>query len=719
MKQLVYATLLASITYGCSEKVERNFAIVVDTQTYENARAEIDAYAQSVETYNGMTCHIVEDVWQHPDSIRQQLRDLYQEEKIEGVALIGDIPVVMFRDAQHFTSAFKMDQRADRRDSSIPSDRFYSDFDLKLNFIDKDEAYPYFYYSLDATSIQHVDSELYSGRIRPMTEEGKVDYAKLKAYLNKVVKAKQEENQLDYAFYFSGHGYISESVLARIDEQEAHYDHFPWLRGQRDRLGYVDHKQDATVKYRFMNEMMRPELDYAIVHHHGSDDTQYFNGYPEVLNPYQAKDYITRYGRSHLQRAVARGRDIKPMIQNLKKNMDVPYSWISDFNDPDVLAKDSVFNADLDLTIADFDTHGYMPNVRVLNIDACFCGSFHLNNSISNEYIFSEGNTVAVIANSVNVLQDKWSDKFSGLLGMGLPVGQITRLIPYLEAHTIGDPTFTFTPSDATYQVGDLLADPHTDWEDFLDNPYADLQNLAMVKLCRSGQLNSATLLDIYKQSASGIVRAQALELLSTFRDEAFITAVSMAVHDSFEMNQRFALKWIFKSGDPRLVDSLMEICVMNNTSERTNFNAVYALSVYPESMLEESFEKVFHQDHVRYLDKAETAAKIKKALHSSSTRWDDEIDAIMKAETSDKALMFNIRILRNNGLHYRFDELLDYLPQLRSATYQVALVEALGWHPYSFKRDDVRAKLLSVSQDESYAEEVRKEALKSYNRLD
>ncbi|MDZ7635917.1 MAG: hypothetical protein U5L72_16375 [Bacteroidales bacterium] len=61
----------------------------------------------------------------------------------------------MLRDAQHLTSAFKMDQeRYPWHRSSIPSDRFYEDFDLEFTFLKADTNGLYFYYSLNPSSVQ-------------------------------------------------------------------------------------------------------------------------------------------------------------------------------------------------------------------------------------------------------------------------------------------------------------------------------------------------------------------------------------------------------------------------------------------------------------------------------------------------------------------------------------------------------------------------------------
>ena len=46
--------------------------------------------------------------------------------------------------------------------------------------------------------------------------------------------------------------------------------------------------------------------------------------------------------------------------------------------------------------------------------------------------------------NSVNALQDKWPDRYIGLLDCGVRIGQWGRHVHYLETHLIGDPTYRF-----------------------------------------------------------------------------------------------------------------------------------------------------------------------------------------------------------------------------------------------------------------------------------
>lgn len=155
-------------------KTPTTFAIVVDSTSYENAKSALEAYKQSVEA-DGLGTYLLVHNWKSPEQIRELLIQLHSDRKspLEGCVFVGDIPIPMLRDAQHLTSAFKMDQKHDWKESSVPSDRFYDDFELKFDFLKQDADIPlYFYYSLRADSKQYLSPDIYSARIKPLELEG-------------------------------------------------------------------------------------------------------------------------------------------------------------------------------------------------------------------------------------------------------------------------------------------------------------------------------------------------------------------------------------------------------------------------------------------------------------------------------------------------------------------------------------------------------------------
>jgi hypothetical protein len=115
-------------------KISRtSFAVITDTQTWNACSDEIKEYA-GVLSDEQLPTFIVHHNWKSPEEVKKQIVNLHKKYNLEGVVFVGDIPIPMVRKAQHLTSAFKMDEKIDRRDSSVPSDRYYDDFQSILCF---------------------------------------------------------------------------------------------------------------------------------------------------------------------------------------------------------------------------------------------------------------------------------------------------------------------------------------------------------------------------------------------------------------------------------------------------------------------------------------------------------------------------------------------------------------------------------------------------------
>lgn len=696
------------------------FAIVVDPASYREAKAQIDAYAAAIEKQDGLKVYTVIDRWGVPDSLRAELYRLYSQknEPIVGAVLVGDIPVAMLRDGQHMTSAFKMDQTKPRKESSIPSDRFYDDFKLAFKYLDKDDDAPYYYYSITSGGAQRTRPDIYSGRIRPTDAGGVSRYVKLRDFLTKATRIKLNPQSVDHLFYFSGHGYISDSKVARIDEKQVFMEHFPILDDGRDRIGYLDHTDYNPVKEHLMSELMRPDLDVAVLHHHGSPDMQYLNG---TIRPYmvnEAKDYIMRNIRDHVYRAYKRGRNADSVKTVLLKRFDLPESWAKDALSDSLAVVDSLYDAAADLYVDDFAFYGYRPNVPVVIIDACYCGSFHLDDCIADEYIFQPGGTVAVLANTVNSLQDKWSDRFIGLLDQGGCAGDMARYSTYLESTLIGDPTFRFAPEAGAVDIDHMIiAKKPAAWKKLLKKGTPEQQALAIEELHQLKAIGSDELLKLYKTSPYVVVRLQAMRSLADFADDNFVSLLKLASKDANELIQRFAIKYMGLSGDERLIPELIELSIANNTSDRCTFDAGQSMQSFPNDKLFEEFERQFDSDAVQYIRKDSVKTLIRKAIVNNN-RMAAELDTLLVPGANPKEIKMAVRATRNVPIHHLMPRMVEFIRNGADEPTQILIIEALGWHPTSCQAASVASAMKEIASDPAYSAAVREEAAKTYKRL-
>ncbi|MBR7157057.1 MAG: HEAT repeat domain-containing protein, partial [Bacteroidales bacterium] len=355
---------VALMVVACGTK-KTTVAVVVDEGTYAAIPAAVDAYVEAVgnDVREGV---LVVDKWHHPDSIKAQLEKLYYEQALEGAVLIGEIPIPMLRDAQHFATAFKMFQHRNWLDSSIPSDRFYDDFDLKFDYIKQDEKQPLaHYYSLRADSPQEICCDIYSARIKAPNKDGKA-HELIEAYLMKAVEAHKNPERMDNILHFAGHGYNSDAMNARIDEASALREQFPFLANYGTKLNFINFTYDDFVRDRITTAMQDETMDLAILHHHGAEDTQYFNGAPAAGSADQWLELAKNAFRTRIRRA----KNQSEAIQKIVRNSNVPASWFADVNKRETILADSLFAAQKDLTVTDLD--GYVSGAKVVIFDACY-----------------------------------------------------------------------------------------------------------------------------------------------------------------------------------------------------------------------------------------------------------------------------------------------------------------------------------------------------------
>ena len=730
----IFRTLIAAVAItlcvSCTQS-KPGFAIIIDPQSYKEAKTEIDQYCSLVES-RGLHPYLIIDRWGQPDSIRKQLITLYNSKNnpIEGCVFIGDIPVVMVRDAQHFTTALKMDQynpSFSRNEYCIPSDRFYDCFDLKFDLIEQDaERSEYFFYSLRGDCPQRLRPTIYSARIFPRDNETGTKYDKLRRYMQRVNEADSNNNPPDTMFYFSGEGYISESVDARIDEKIELYDQFPWMRTQKQTIEYIDHKREKFVKNRLIQQMQYKDVDFAVLHHHGAFDTEYLSNYPDAETMIEDVAMMRRFMREQMREGNRKGMSKQEVMRRINNyfGCEVPESWYKGALDPEQIARDEQDDIEeennINLHFSDFTY--YHPQVRMVSLDGCYNGSFHRDESIQEGYLFGQGNgTIVVLANTVNVLQDKWADHFIGLMGLGMRAGHMAQFGAFMEQHLFGDPTFSFTPAvNIGFDVNDAILNAGDGfWKKQLKSDYPAMQILAMDMLCNSGTNYSDLFAEKFRTSNSGIVRLAALMELSNYRDENFVECLALALDDSHEMTQRLAINMAGDSGDPRLIPGLVHIACKNNTSERIEFDVTNAFNTFDSTMVLNEFDNYYPTVEC-YIDHDSIGGLIRKALHSFTTTIPDEVNSrLFNPENTQTQRKAGARALRNSPVHSMIPQLLSLLdnPQEDDLILTV-LWEAMGWYNLSHRADEIAAAALKASTDDRFSERVRNEALKTYNRI-
>lgn len=651
------------------------FGIYVDSKTYNECRQELEAYRDQLVS-EGLHAIILHQDWKNPDEVRTSIHSLASDKKtpLEGVVFVGEIPIVMVREAQWMTTAFKMnEERFPIFDSSVASDRFYDDFDLSFDFISKDSEHEgIFYYRLNSKGKTHLHPDIYSARMKVpeiMVKNGYDKYQLMRNYLKKVVDAHKENNPLDRIAFFFGSGYNSEDLNVWRQKSVEYKEHFPLAYNKASGNRFLTFFANDETKWNIFNELQRDDTDLFQFTEHGDFNTQFING-------------------------ETGGRDLREILRLLKGSEEEKSGEKG--QDNKVIDQKELFSV--------------RSNPKVLIFNACYNGSFHNPEGyIAGVYLFGEGKAVVAQGNTVNVLQDKFEDKLIGYLSLGIRIGLWQKEVPYLENHLLGDPTFMFSATSSALArrlTHDLITNPDNagKWKKYLksDNPVlrsAGIVHLGYAAIEEEKDNNTGSIknkvsdiaLSVLKKDNSRIVRLSAFSVLRTFSDKNAQEAIVTALKDPFEMVVRHAALFAAEYGHPGKDSCILKalINVKENHPEllRVRWTAESAVNVIMEDGI--------------------LASEIEK-LNDTSLPVDKRVMAL--------------RTFRNNRCHAAIMPALQILfASSADASTRRNAAEMLGWYSGSAYRNEILNSIRNFSSENNgdIPDRVREEVEKTVRRLE
>ena len=678
---------------ACSRRAATSFAIITDSRTYENCSAEILQYREVLES-EGLGTYIVHADWTSPDQVRETVLKLSRRKPaLEGIVLLGDIPVVMVREAQYLTTAFKMNEALwPEFESSVASDRFYDDFDLKFDFIKRDSLRnDVFYYRLSEQGSQTLRPDIYSARMKvPGVMEGD-RYEIMRSYLKKVCEAHRNPGTLDRMRYFAGHGYNSDCLTLWRQKPLAFRENFPFCFSSSDANSFLNFRQEDVMKYRLFTELQRSGTDFFMFSEHGAYDTQYINGNSRAEG---LEECVSRLkGKVASMFRKYRGTpDEEPFIHEVLDSLfHLDRAMLSDSSLAAFALRDSVRAAEVDISLKDIMS--VRSNPRVIVFNACYNGSFHREDGyVAGCHVFGQGDCVVAQGNTVNVLQDKWEDKLLGYLSIGERVGMWQKEQPYLESHLIGDPTFRFLPHNETER--EALESLHRNltfqkqdagyWKSLLDSDIPVLRSAAVTRLA-SDPANSARIFEVFTGDPAVTVRLHALNALASLKDGNLRKAVEKGLEDGSEGIVRTSCRLASAMGDTTLIPALRKASARMDMVRVSDFVAPDAIAIL-------SGEK----------GRGQVAAASDKSL-------------------PQKKRMNAVRSFRNDRLAAAVPVLLSIVgSDDESVSLRKASCEALGWYSQNVAAARIAEELSSMLRKDGdrIPEAVGKEMIKTVKRL-
>ena len=710
-----------------SQKCATSFAVVIDAVTYDKCRAEVEAYRNAL-TKDGLAVYIISNSWSSPEEVRSELALLYKSNQkkmpLEGCVFVGDVPYVSVQNAQHMTTAFKMnEERFPIDEASVTSDRFYDDLNLKFEFIKRDSLDELrYYYKLAEDSPQHLNPTFYSGRIHYPEQMGGDKYEATAKYLRKVVAERERNEQIDYMTTFAGAAYNSDCLVTWMDERVMLGEIFPQL----NRNDYMALRQlnfrmnNYNMTYKLFSELERDELDIMLFNEHGSPDKQHISGEGQIDSFDERLEALRYYVYSSIRREERKGEkgDVEGAKAYFKERFHLTDKFFEEYYNPTPSTKDPD-----DLNLEDLNSHKLNPRFVVFN--ACYNGSFHQPGYVAGSYIFGDGRTVVAQGNTVNVLQDRWTYELFGLLTHGVRIGQYNRMVATLEGHIIGDPAFRFTPTVEGTLAQDMVTKRVHDgkkanlknvayWNSLLDAPNADVQSLALRMLADGGMMSPKSLLEKYRTTNFATTRMECLKLIMRFGScPESIAAVGEALYDSYEVVRRNAATYAWMLGAEELADEVADVLINYPESQRVGFILNRAMEMLPEEIAMAAFDKAAAATH--YPEKENIEALGAYVKRSQKTKH-SEMECLFDNEEKLANRISAIRGVRNNTYH-------EYVPQMialvqdeaQPIELRIAVTEALGWFVASPRKQEIIDACKALKSDD---EALAAEAVQTINRL-
>ena len=710
----VASALSISLPADAGKPGRASVAVVIDQDCYSQTKDAVNEYVDAMEL-DGKTGILLIDEWGVPDSIRVRLETLHREKALEGAVLIGDIPVPMIRDAQHLSSAFKMDQKRDWKESSIPSDRYYDDFHLQFNFLSRDkDRKDFFYYSLAPESPQQIRSDIYTARIKPA--QGQDKYKAIADFLRKAVRTKKAAIEAagrgtdglalaepDRVMFFAGHGYNSESMVSRMNEYKALHEQIPSVNKPGGKVDFINFDFDKSVKTRLLSALGDEDLDVALLHHHGYNDMQLLNGSPYESTP----DGWLALARNYFREKMRSSRNPEATRKDFIKRFGIPGEWLDEASDPELIIKDSLYDRSMDIYTDDIDR--YDIKARFVLFDACFNGAFTEADYVVPHYLFGEANnTVAALAHSVNTLQDVWTDELVGLFDEGVCAGNIFKHVWSLENHLFGDPTFHFgAVSDLDRKVS-MKEEKAGIWRKLLksESTPCDVKCLAVRVLTRNGNITGEELLDLQRNSGSGIVRLAAFNGNIELAGNCLTEAISLGLDDSYELLQRLSARYAGYNQSPELDEQIVRLYVDPLTPTRVMFQLKAPLVDIETGKATELVRKYGHWKGDEGLDSLIDYLEVcGKSLSEDLANLESD------SPNARNARLF-IRSQRNQCRADILDALQTFFAKTDDPAIKLQIAELLGWYRYSYAREKalgICRSLLSTESDPAIRDEFRR----------
>jgi hypothetical protein len=276
-------------------------------------------------------------------------------------------------------------------------------------------------------------------------------------------------------------------------------------------------------------------------------------------------------------------------------------------------------------------------------------------------------------------------------------IGQFTRFTCFLENHLIGDPTFHFiNNSELDIDINQALVLQEGNvafWKKQLNSPMADMQAMALRQLSMA---NYSGLVDLlkksYYESNYFVVRLEALRLLTLNHPTEVADVLQTAMNDSYELIRRYAVEYVEKNSNPKLLPAWIESYLLRGHENRHRFRIFSGIDTFDHDTalneLQKQAAKWSFYDSSYMNELSEYLPRQKKGLERDFT-------LIGNPESTTKQIQSEISRFRNKPITKAIEALLNIVKNENlEEELRVSAAETLGWYNLHYDKATIIKKL-------------------------
>lgn len=343
-------------------------------------------------------------------------------------------------------------------------------------------------------------------------------------------------------------------------------------------------------------------------------------------------------------------------------------------------------------------------------------GNFSEGQYSAGQFTMGKGSALAVLANTVQPAPHRHPTYLIGSLGMGLNIGQWSKLNNTLESHLFGDPTFAFS-INSTDTLTRYVHEGGTKKlvEALSKSKSPEAQSFLLNQLYLHNYEGLSKLItQYYDNSNYATVRYTCIHLADRQEGETRSVLFAKGIKDTDESIRQEVINAMSRIGDPIFIPALVDAYIENQHAEGILSAINMALYAFNKDLIKNIAEQRFMTAD-NFIDKG----KAKESFYENQFKGIYlEIDKNI-FDTKPASQRQGISDLRTIHYHPSITRYLEFVRNSKMPIdLRIAMLESLSCFGDSYRKQEIIAACKELMVDTRHSKRLRDEARRTLNNI-